>query len=309
MKADLNKVKKMAKITQYYLIVAFIVVTVITLLNGVKGKSQYVDQPAQVNSSTLASILKRPTLNKYTGNRSKPLGIHTISVNGATMPKLPNGAIINLQKQSLYDDELDYAGAEEPPMDALIGRPLDYVKSEGTRPPPIKRNSNDYIQFPSEMPTGEPMRPMDCLGVTPDTKLCKEVVNYPRNAIDAIINRSNIRYQSNEDSISNEIVQRGGFETETRFCSTVEEVIHPQSGVNKQDHPLFIVNQDNFKQGIRIERCTHNNECAMAKNFPLGYRSQCRQRYMYRELYVFENNELKTDRVKIPSCCECVLLG
>lgn len=311
MKVELNKIKKMAKISQYYLIAAFLIVTIIMLLNGVKGKPQSVEQPPEVNSSTSPIILKRPTLNKYIGNKTRPLGIHTIYTNGASMAKLPNGAVIKLQKQSLYDDELDYSGVEEPPMNASVDRPVDHVKPEGTRATPIKResSSNDYIQFPVENPTGLPMKPMDCDSVTSDTKLCKEVANYPRFAIDSLLNNSKLRYQSNEDSISNEVIQRGGFEAETRLCSTVEEVIHPQSGINKQDHPLFIVNQDNFKQGIRIEKCTHNNECAMVKSFPLGYRSQCRQRYMYRELYVFDNGELKTDRIKIPSCCECVLLG
>lgn len=42
---------------------------------------------------------------------------------------------------------------------------------------------------------------------------------------------------------------------ETSLCESREEVIYPKMGLNSEDKWRVIVNNGNYKQGIRIETC------------------------------------------------------
>lgn len=231
MKLEFNK---MSKITQYYLIAAFFVVTVITLLNGVKGKPQLVEQSNEARTSNGL----RPMLNKRNDNTliSDSFRIH--SFNGATSVKLPNGIVIEPHKQpDLFEPdngEPIHSDEAEKNANVSIGVPVDHVKSIDTRPPPTKRESNpsDKIHFPNDsLLESIPKLPPSCNGVTAGIDLCSRVDNYPEDKITSILDKVGITFKSVVDELPADIAQRGGFDSgERRLCLSDEQVVYPQSG-------------------------------------------------------------------------------
>lgn len=50
-------------------------------------------------------------------------------------------------------------------------------------------------------------------------------------------------------------------------------------------------------------------QCEMTQNFPLGYETKCKQKYIYRQLLAInENGNTVKDLFRLPSCCQCVLI-
>lgn len=112
------------------------------------------------------------------------------------------------------------------------------------------------------------------------------------------------------DKLDNELDQRfGGFPNDEALCEFSDEVIYPQSGVTHDDIPFFIVNTQQ-QQGVRVEKCRDPDlPCSSKISLPLGYKSVCRQNYVYRELISPSNDltALEKRNFKFPSCCSCML--
>lgn len=308
---------KMSKITQYCLIAVLSALTIVTLLNGVKGRTQSEEKPTPPPppyAAAISSSDERPRPSNPSGNdlRAKMLGLRFVVVNGTTMIQRPDGTYLNNQKQ-LSSDKAEQPVEVGEQIVTTVGRPVDHVmETEESSQVKRKTEPNDYIQFPVDSPPAVLMKPAVCSGVTPDSKLCQHVSNYPAGLIDSLLRRTNISYRSVEDVLDNEIVQRGGLETETRLCKSEEVLILPESGEDMKGMPQFIINRETFKQAIRVEKCVYannNSECAFTKSFPFQYRSECKQKYMYREMYVLNGDRLDKSHIKIPSCCECVLFS
>lgn len=48
--------------------------------------------------------------------------------------------------------------------------------------------------------------------------------------------------------------------------------------------------------------------CAFTDQFPLGYKTVCKQKYIYRKLVALdEEGKPITDTFPLPSCCSCVV--
>ncbi|XP_055389809.1 protein spaetzle-like [Condylostylus longicornis] len=147
------------------------------------------------------------------------------------------------------------------------------------------------------------------------SSFCTQVDNYPIDDVIKAIQEDSTKFEAvfGEDSlpeIPTEISQRidPDFGEET-LCQSVERLIFPQAGMTKDNNWSFIINHENYTQGIRIEECLKPGKpCLMAENFPNGYRTECKQKYIYRQLLSMnEHGIIKKDQFQLPSCCKCYI--
>ncbi|XP_029668728.1 uncharacterized protein LOC115238788 [Formica exsecta] len=136
---------------------------------------------------------------------------------------------------------------------------------------------------------------------------CENVADYPRQLVNAAIARNaSLRFLESIDPMP-DIEQRIDTTDEVPLCRYSEQVVYPQTAQNKEKQWLFIVNQDNLKQGIRIEVCLNDGqECNMIQGFAEGYKTSCKQKYIYRELAaVGSSGNIVKDQFRFPSSCCC----
>ncbi|XP_012522866.1 protein spaetzle isoform X2 [Monomorium pharaonis] len=136
---------------------------------------------------------------------------------------------------------------------------------------------------------------------------CENVAEYPRQLVNAAIaQNASLRFLESVDPMP-DIEQRIDLADELSLCRYQEQVVFPQTAQNKEKQWLFIVNQDGLKQGIRIEVCLNDGqECTLSDNFPEGYKSTCKQKYIYRELAaVGSDGNIFKDQFRFPSSCCC----
>ncbi|KAI4502163.1 hypothetical protein M0802_002845 [Mischocyttarus mexicanus] len=137
---------------------------------------------------------------------------------------------------------------------------------------------------------------------------CERVLNYPEEIINnAIQQNSSIQFLATTDVIP-DVVKRIGLD-DTPLCSSTEQIIYPRSAENKNKEWFLIVNQDNFKQGVRIEECSsnENSKCSViSENLNNGYKTTCKQKYIYRQMAaVSKNGNVNPDMFRFPSSCCC----
>lgn len=147
------------------------------------------------------------------------------------------------------------------------------------------------------------------VGSCDDSITCENVPDYPENHI-----RNALRYNSNLKilAIVDEIPmldQRIDIDIsdDEPLCSSEERVIFPQSSPDKLDNWHFVINQYDFRQGIRIERCINEGrKCKLTDVFTSGYETSCKQKYYYRNVAgVLPNGTVSTFTSKFPSSCCC----
>lgn len=139
---------------------------------------------------------------------------------------------------------------------------------------------------------------------------CTSHNGYPVELLERLL-RQNEKYV--DSFISDELVlvigERMGFSSEVNLCDSYEEVVYPTIG-KTESGDKFIFNTPNHKQGVRINRCQNpGKSCTMTESFPTGYRTECKQHYVYRELVSLGNdgNSLVREKFKMPACCSCVV--
>ncbi|KAF2894342.1 hypothetical protein ILUMI_11820 [Ignelater luminosus] len=91
------------------------------------------------------------------------------------------------------------------------------------------------------------------------------------------------------------------------LCSAIVHVKHPKTLLSQQNITKYIVNFDNYKQGISFTTCVKNARCGDA-SFPAGYVAECVQKYTTVRLVAVEvekSKEPALDSFVIPSCCVC----
>ncbi|XP_071565881.1 uncharacterized protein [Temnothorax nylanderi] len=136
---------------------------------------------------------------------------------------------------------------------------------------------------------------------------CENVADYPRQLVNAAIARNaSLRFLESVDPMP-DIEQRIDATDESSLCRSIEQVKYPQTAQNKENQWLFIVNQDDLKQGIRTEVCLNDGqECNMIDGFAEGYKTICKQKFIYRELAAVGNDgNIVKDQFRFPSSCCC----
>ena len=138
---------------------------------------------------------------------------------------------------------------------------------------------------------------------------CETVDTYPKDAVNRAIQRNeSIKYLESVDIIDlSPVEERIGQTDDISLCMSMEHLIFPQSAKNKDSEWKFVANQENFKQGVRIEKCSRENtSCTSIGSLAAGYRTNCKQKYVYRELAsVMTNGTIAPDVFLFPSSCCC----
>ncbi|KAG5347640.1 SPZ protein, partial [Acromyrmex charruanus] len=176
----------------------------------------------------------------------------------------------------------------------------------------MHRNSDEKIIFPDGRisSSGTPMPTLTCRKST----FCENVADYPRQLVNAAIQRNvSLRFLESVDTVDSisdvgDVEQRiDTVSRESMLCPIREQVVYPQTAQNKENQWLFIVNQDDLKQGIRIEVCLNEGQkCDMVEGFAEGYKTSCKQKYIYRELAaVGSDGNIFKDQFRFPSSCCC----
>ncbi|XP_032688039.1 uncharacterized protein LOC116852122 [Odontomachus brunneus] len=148
--------------------------------------------------------------------------------------------------------------------------------------------------------------PPSCRGST----FCENVIHYPRNLVDlAIQENSSLKLLTSVDVINTvfDITHRIHTSDETPLCSSDEKVVYPQSAENINNEWLYVVNQENFKQGVRVEICSNEEQkCNVIDGFADNYQTICKQKYISRELVALgSNGKIHTDTFRFPASCCC----
>lgn len=91
------------------------------------------------------------------------------------------------------------------------------------------------------------------------------------------------------------------------LCLSIERVVYPKSGETINKNWLFIVNEQNFTQGVRIETCVEEDgSCKVIDGFAEGYTTSCKQKYIYRELSALgPDGTISREYFRFPASCCC----
>ncbi|PNF19962.1 hypothetical protein B7P43_G09966 [Cryptotermes secundus] len=135
---------------------------------------------------------------------------------------------------------------------------------------------------------------------------CESADNYPVDYVRRIFQNEANSYIFGSDLM--DVNLRINPDEEVSLCPSMEQVVYPKVAQNKDDKWLYIINQETYFQGIRIEKCAKQGSCTFAENFPNGYTTSCQQKYIYRKLIALgEDGRPVTDSFRLPSCCSCVV--
>ncbi|XP_018401437.1 PREDICTED: protein spaetzle [Cyphomyrmex costatus] len=207
-----------------------------------------------------------------------------------------NGVIQSRSKRSQGSSTSMYRSRDMPHRDAGMS---------------MHRNSDEKIIFPDGRISETSMLPtLTCRKST----FCENVADYPRQLVNAAIQQNtSLRFLESVDTVDSmsdvgDVEQRiDTVARESVLCPIREQVVYPQTAQNKENQWLFIVNQDDLKQGIRIEVCLNEGQkCNMVEGFAEGYKTSCKQKYIYRELAaVGSDGNIFKDQFRFPSSCCC----
>ena len=93
-----------------------------------------------------------------------------------------------------------------------------------------------------------------------DKPFCTRLRNYPeRSHLEEIIKTkfNNLESLFGEDSLMpQDINNRNGNKSAEEFlCHSRTRLIYPEAGLNKNYEWMFIINTEEYRQGVRIEEC------------------------------------------------------
>ncbi|XP_063217509.1 uncharacterized protein LOC134528127 isoform X1 [Bacillus rossius redtenbacheri] len=136
---------------------------------------------------------------------------------------------------------------------------------------------------------------------------CENVNGYPNDQIVQLISKETSMYKSlfGTDVWMPEIANR--ISPDEELCKYNEQIVFPKVGKNKDEKWTWIANTPEFKQGVRVEECQNtNSECQLVSNWPIGYKTECKQKYILRRmLSVTGDGSPSADDFLFPSCCVC----
>lgn len=137
---------------------------------------------------------------------------------------------------------------------------------------------------------------------------CETVDSYPEHIVNEALQRNaSLKYLAVVDEVS-DIVNRFDVD-DVSLCESDEQVVYVKTAMNKDNEWKYIANQQNFKQGIRVEKCRNENSpCSMVNGPGVGYKTNCIQKYVNRQLLSVQlNGSLVLDTFRFPSSCCCHL--
>lgn len=228
-------------------------------------------------------------------------------------------------------------------MSRIVNRTLDNGEPHhGERPG--KQNATkgheEGASKPSEQDVVQESRDPDPVPVCRNSTFCTHLINYPEELVNrAIQQNDSLKLFQTVDPVSEPIGDKPKFDepnnsprlfqnadpmfeigtrlefdrNDSPFCSSYVRLIYPRSAETMDRRWLYIVNQDNLQQGVRIEVCMNEGSVCNGLDDYLsgGYKVFCKQKYIYRELVAVDNDIVKKDIFRFPSscCCHRVFVG
>lgn len=140
---------------------------------------------------------------------------------------------------------------------------------------------------------------------------CTNVRNYPEDKVEAMLKKQISKFDvlfGDDDIVQPLNISQRMSPGEDSLCRSVERIIYPKAGESKDLKWLYIINQQNYTQAVKIEECVNpEGECMFSENFPNGYVTMCKQSFIYRQLVaITKTGEIVKDNFKLPSCCKCI---
>lgn len=100
---------------------------------------------------------------------------------------------------------------------------------------------------------------------------------------------------------------------EQRVCPSLSRIVMPQKAKNKDNEWMFVVNEADFMQAVRIEICqSSGSPCNyLDDNLPTGMTSECKQKFAFKKMLAMHPLEKRMlgDLFRFPSCCACYVRG
>lgn len=94
---------------------------------------------------------------------------------------------------------------------------------------------------------------------------CERIENYPSTEVTSLMTEEDNKYSElfgsdllNTISDGNELsigIRFGDDENEEQLCTSQVRLVFPQAGLTKDDTWRYIVNHQNYTQGVRVDEC------------------------------------------------------
>lgn len=167
------------------------------------------------------------------------------------------------------------------------------------------------------------MRRVECIGNTLEGTSCEKVASYPRDHVKRLLELYPDRSIFNSEATVPIVSSRFG-DTIEKLCDAKEDVIHPQIGLTDTNEVLYIVNDEDVKQGLRVELCRGFDYNLTASQSNMGDQIygrckdevyvanrralKCKQGFVFRELLTPGPAKFERRRFVMPACCTCVMV-
>lgn len=141
---------------------------------------------------------------------------------------------------------------------------------------------------------------------------CTKVSSYPTEHIRMLIKMNAFKNNVGLEEVDPPVSLATRFSSdETMLCNYRVEKVAPEAARTKDKSWEYIVQfgeEEFFTQTLRLEICAdEDKECNFADKFPGGYKTTCKQKYVYRQLASLdpESGKPKMSHFQLPSCCVC----
>lgn len=91
------------------------------------------------------------------------------------------------------------------------------------------------------------------------TTFCEWIDDYPSAYVELVLEKDAQKYEElfGADLVmpDNILNRYDGFDVEESLCRSQERLIYPKAGLTLDNTWMYIVNQKNYTQGVRVDEC------------------------------------------------------
>ncbi|XP_011505471.1 PREDICTED: protein spaetzle isoform X2 [Ceratosolen solmsi marchali] len=173
----------------------------------------------------------------------------------------------------------------------------------------ITNRKDGKIIFPSDDTDNQPQRYVpEPSPICENSTFCENILNYPNDLVETALRMNkNLKFLPGVDLVP-DVVHRVNVPPEDYpLCDSKEMVIYPKAAKNQDKEWIFVINQGDFIQSVRVETCVKENSvCNLVDDFAEGYKTTCKQKYIYRQLMAISSTgQIKPEVFKFPVSCCC----
>uniref|UniRef100_A0A1B0A0G0 Spaetzle domain-containing protein n=1 Tax=Glossina pallidipes TaxID=7398 RepID=A0A1B0A0G0_GLOPL len=170
-------------------------------------------------------------------------------------------------------------------------------------------NTSYTTVFPNKESSKSIVDAFECLEW--EQQFCTNVSNYPKLDKFAKLFESKypqLRMFTVKNHVEDEIEKRM-LSYEEAKCKSRYKIIYPEA-MHTNYGWLFIVNNEQYKQELRIEECeSEGDQCYYkALTLPKGFNTMCKQHFIEKVLVAMTMyGKVITHYTEVPACCKCVM--